>query len=64
MNHSGKILLNQGFKLWNDFIGDTIIMSFDSLFDLTIVPKNGSDRKGFTFIIKNEENNMTDNIYG
>lgn len=64
MNQSGRVFLNQGFKLWKNSSEGTVVASFNSSFVLNIVPKTRNGGDGLAFIITNGKDNVPDNSYG
>lgn len=64
VNQSGRIFLNQGFKLWKKSSQGTVVASFNSSFVLNIVNKSGNGGDGLAFIVTNEKNDFPENSYG
>lgn len=64
VNKSGRVLLNQGFKLWKNSSQGTVVASFNSSFVLNIVNKSGNGGDGLAFIVTNEKIGSPENSYG
>lgn len=62
-NLSGRVLLDQGFKLWKNSSKGTVVASFNSSFVLNIVPQDGYG-DGLAFIVTNGKDDMPENSYG